>query len=120
MTLLPEPFVELEPLVAEWALGSEAQRNYKRRNSDMQVLHDFYNALLPRMEALAEYLRPLAIDQFSDEQKNLYDLALMFMEMSLSIENFRSPDVPGGFDPDRFHILPPYAQTAAGVRQQRN
>ena len=83
----------------------------------MEELRTFYRALLPRMEEAADYLRPLPMNDLLAGAEHLLDLALMFMEISLSIENFHSPDVPGGFDPERFHILPPYAQTAAGLRK---
>ncbi len=54
---LPEPFADLEPFV-NWALAMERERNRQRLNSTMAELQAFHKAMLPRMEAVIEYLNP--------------------------------------------------------------
>ena len=51
--ILPAPFRDLEPLVEEWALPTERQRNRKRLASSMAQIQAVYDAVTPRaVEAL--------------------------------------------------------------------
>ena len=59
-TTLPAPFAALEPLVAEWALGSEEERCNKRLTSPIPKLRVFYDQGFPRIEAIIAYLNTLS------------------------------------------------------------
>jgi hypothetical protein len=98
--LLPEPFKDLEPFSA-WALRTEAERNKKRLSSPMAEIQAFYAAMLPRMEAVIEYLNQFPPDQMPEEARNLVHLTLSFAEITPSVELFKQPGVVEGFDPDR-------------------
>jgi hypothetical protein len=112
-SLLPPAFAHLEPYARDWALGEEAARNTKRLSSTMPELRNFYDALLPQVESIIDYLRPMPLDSLADPEQRLLNLAMTFMEVAPSIEIFFAVDVPGGFEAERFKILPPFAQTAA-------
>ncbi len=112
-SLLPTEFAGLEPFAANWAIGDEAGRNLKRINSTMPELRIFYDALLPQVESIVEYLQPKPLDGLSGPELNLLNLAKSFMEVAPAIEIFFAVDVPNSFEPERFKILPPFAQTAA-------
>ena len=53
--LLPEPFVDLAPYLA-WSLPTERERSARRQSSPMDEISAFYQAMLPRMEAILSYL----------------------------------------------------------------
>lgn len=103
---LPEPFQDLSGYVADWAIDTEAARNRKRLASSMDELVAFYNAMLPRMEPAIEYLNTRPLAALAPPERNLLNLALMFMEVAPAVEIFKDPDVPWGFVAERFEILP--------------
>src|SRR5689334_13351087 len=54
-TVLPASFAELEPF-AHWALATERERLMARESSTMEELQMFYDAMMPRLVAIVEYL----------------------------------------------------------------
>lgn len=104
---LPAGFEDLEQWVADWALPTEPQRNVKRRTSSMAQLQAFYDSMLGRMDDLIGYLNTRPYGQFDGPDQTLLNLGLMFMEAGGAVDVFHAPDVPNGFDADRFQIMPP-------------
>ena len=102
---LPEGFKDLEALVSTWALPTQRERWYNRMNSSMEALQAYYDQVLPRMDEMMTHLNGFPLDDLSPECSRLFDLAKMFLEVSLSIELFDAPDEPGVFGPDRVEIL---------------
>ncbi len=92
--LLPEPFAELEPLVAEWAIEDGHQRYVKRVNSTMAELRAFYERVFPHAEAAVAYVdrfdydEPLPIDV-----ANLRNLLYSLITVSPAIEMWKQPRV---------------------------
>ena len=113
--LLPQPFQALEPFASEWSIGDEAGRNLKRISSTIESLREFYQAVLPEMQLIVDYLRPRPLLEFNSQQLRLLNLAKMLMEVAPAIEIFNQPDVPNSFEPERFLIMPPFADTPAGL-----
>ena len=97
----PAPFADLES-VAEWALATEGQRARKRRDSSMAEISSFYDAVLPRMDAIIEHLNQFPLDNMPDDAQRLLHLALSLAEVATAVELFNHPLVPGGYDPERF------------------
>ena len=93
MPILPASFAELEPF-ADWALPSEADRYGKRIRSSMDELQAFYDAAFPRLEDGAEYLKGVALDGISDEDRNLLHLFEALVTVSFPVEVWRQPRVP--------------------------
>lgn len=91
--VLPAQFSDLEPF-ADWALPSEADRYAKRIASTMEELQALYDVAFPRLEAGAEYLRGVAIDGISDEDRNLLWLFSSLVTVSFPVEAWRQPRVP--------------------------
>ena len=90
---LPPAFAELE-CWAHLALPSENQRMHARLAAPMEELIAFYNAMLPRMEEAAAHLDQWPLTDLPDNAKPLLYLTLMFMEAAMSVEFFKTPDVP--------------------------
>ena len=116
--LLPEPFAHLEPFAAEWGIDDEASRNLKRISSTMETLRQFYQALLPQIEPIVDYLKPISLQEMDHQHQRLLNLAKMLMEVAPAIEIFNDPDVPNSFEPERFQILPPFANTPVALSQK--
>ena len=93
MPTLPAAFAELEPF-ADWALPSEADRYAKRVQSSMDELQTFYDAAFPRLEDGAEYLKSVALDGISDEDRSLLHLFEALVTVSFPVEVWRQPRVP--------------------------
>jgi hypothetical protein len=90
---LPAAFAELEPF-AGWALPSEADRFAKRLATPMKELQAFYDAAFPRMEEGVDYLRSVALDGISEEDRNLLWLFASLVTVSFPVEVWRQPRVP--------------------------
>ena len=93
MPTLPVAFAELEPF-ADWALPSESDRYAKRLQSSMDELQTFYDAAFPRLEDGAEYLKGVALDGISDEDRSLLHLFEALVTVSFPVEVWRQPRVP--------------------------
>jgi hypothetical protein len=99
--VLPEPFRDLEPL-AGWALATEKERNHKRLASPMAEIQAFYDALLPRMEAVIAYLNQFPLDAMPGDAQRLLHLTFSLAEVSTAVELFKQPGVIDGYDASRF------------------
>ena len=64
---LPEPFQVLEHFVNTWSLATATERNRKRLTSPMNEIQAFYDALLPRMEAVLTYLSQFPLEPRDEE-----------------------------------------------------
>lgn len=100
--VLPDHFQDLEPFVNAWALATSAERQAKRLSSTMADIQSFYDALLPRMSAIIEYLNQFPLDDMPEETRRLFYLTLSFAEVAPAVELFKQPGVVEGFDPARF------------------
>ncbi|MGH9091467.1 MAG: hypothetical protein ACRDZR_08850 [Acidimicrobiales bacterium] len=90
---LPGSFADLEPF-AGWALPSERDRFAKRLASTMDELQAFYDAAFPRLADGADYLRDVALEGISDEDRNLLRLFCSLVTVSFPVEVWRQPRVP--------------------------
>jgi hypothetical protein len=64
---LPEPFSELEPYVADWALPTRAERYAARLDRPFPELVEFYDAVAPRAEEAIAYLDGLDINALPED-----------------------------------------------------
>ena len=102
---LPAEFSQLEPYVAQWDLLTERERHTTRLTAPIEDSNALYEALLPEVEPIAEYLADFDVNALPAPQQSLMNLALSFMEVSLTVECLKSPTVPGGFAFERFEVL---------------
>jgi hypothetical protein len=98
---LPAPFRDLEPHLA-WALESEGEREARRLASTIEELRAFYDAMMPRIEKIVEYLNQFALDEMPADARRLLDLAFSWTEIASAVEIYRQPRVINGLDPLRF------------------
>ena len=103
---LPELFADLEGLAADWSLGTQREREQKRLASAAKELKAVYDALLPRLDPILEYLNAYRLDALPAGAQRLFFLTLSFAEVAPFVECYRGePRVPDSFDESRFHAL---------------
>ena len=99
---LPAAFSDLEPYL-EWSLANERQRSAKRQASSIEVLRSFYAGIMPRMDAVLEFLAQYPPQRvFDDEVQALFHIALSVAEIAPAVENYGQPSVIDGYDVARF------------------
>ncbi|HKA56256.1 MAG TPA: hypothetical protein VKJ47_21610, partial [Candidatus Binatia bacterium] len=88
--VFPEPFRDLEAF-AGWALETEVERNRKRLASTMAEIQAFYDAMLPRMEAVIDYLNQFPLEAMPADAQRLLHLTFSLAEVSTAVELFKQP-----------------------------
>ena len=86
--ILPDAFADLAPLVAEWALPTEAERCHKRLKTDIGVLKAFHDRVFrgSRRSSATSTPSPTTPRPCRRMPKRLFDLALMDMEAAAPID----------------------------------
>ena len=100
-TLLPEAFHDLEPH-ADWALPTETARSARRQASSQAELEAFAKAVTPRLDDIAAYLNDFQLDAMPPPALALFHMMLSVAEVAPSVESYRRPAVPFGFQSTRF------------------
>ncbi|MEK7943678.1 hypothetical protein WKR98_02940 [Pigmentiphaga sp. YJ18] len=100
---LPKEFEMLEPLVAEWALPTQNQRQVRRKAATRGELQYFYDNMLPRMPAILRHVDTYPLGELPEDAARLFSLALSMAEVAPHIELYGgSPGVPYAFEESRF------------------
>lgn len=103
MTTLPAAFADLEPHAPTWALPTENLRSARRWRSTPAEFKLFYDAMLPRIDAVLTHLDQFSLGALPDAEQRLLHLALAFSEVAPHIELYKgSPEVPNSFEASRF------------------
>jgi hypothetical protein len=103
--LLPPQFAELEIFAPEWALEDEVDRCEKRVSSSMENINAFYDAIMPKMEAILEYLAELQLNAMPEEATRLLWLTLSLAEITPAIHFYGQPEMSDGCDFRRFQPI---------------
>lgn len=107
---LPHEFADLEHLAREWALPTEKARYFKLLSTSLEELRAFYAAMLPRAEAIVDYLTPLPTDRMPPDARTLYDLLLTFVETAYPIElKWKQTDIEFKVEAERLQFHGPSA-----------
>lgn len=93
---LPEPFQEIEPYLA-WSLATDRERSIKRQTSSMAEITAFYQAMLPRMDAILSYLEQYPPEQVPADVQRLFWLTLSLAKIAPAVEMYGEP-VPEGLN----------------------
>lgn len=112
---LPREFADLAPFL-DWALPSADERYAHRRNASRAELKMFYDAMLPRVEAILALTDKYPLGALPEELHPLYHLALSLAEVAPHIELYGgAPGVPYAFDETRFVAVHGDQDTALGL-----
>jgi hypothetical protein len=108
---LPPAFQELSPFVTEWALPTERERHYKRVGVSLDVVRGFNRAVAPRIHDIIAHLNTFPgvdPDTLPPPERNLFNLALAFMESSHPVDlHWQRPDIDDAFPFERMEYLAP-------------
>ena len=108
MIMLPSAFRDLQGFVEEWSLASEKDRHLKMLSSSIDELRIFYDAVLPRMDAIKEYLDALPLESLPEDARTLFNLAMTFVETAHPIDlNWKTTNIEDAFPIERFVYLAP-------------
>jgi len=99
---LPDAFADLQPFVERWALATETERNTERHAVGMDAILAFKDAMLPRVDAVVQWLNQFPLTTLPDAAKPLMYLLLSFAEIAPAVEFYKQPAVIDGYDPRRF------------------
>lgn len=98
---LPAGFEDLLPL-ADWSLATMDERRDRRASSTMEEIEEFYDVLLPRMDAVLEHLAATPMEGIDPKSEALMNLTLMLAEVAPAVELFGEPTISYGYDVTRF------------------
>lgn len=105
---LPDAFADLAPFVRDWALRREQDRMDKLLSMSVDELRPFYDAMLPRIPAIKQWLDQFPLNAMPAEARTLFDLALSFMETAHVIDlHWKTTDIEDKFPHGRFRIKSP-------------
>ena len=103
MATLPSQFSSLEVFVPGWAHSTELARSEKRWIASQEDYQSFYDAMLPLLDDVLEYLDQFELGRIPADALPLYHLALAFSEAAPHVELYEcSNHVPNSFDASRF------------------
>jgi len=103
---LPKQFDDLQPF-ADWALQGERARYLKRLASSMDELQSFYDAAMPRLEAICAYLKGIKVEDLTEEDTNLLWVCCSLVNVSFPIECWRQQRVPDSGAADIHAVVEP-------------
>jgi hypothetical protein len=108
---LPNAFISLAPYVSEWALATEKERHRKRVSVSLEAVHSFNHAVAPQIHAIIAHLNTFpGADPATlpPAERNLYNLALAFMETSHPVDlHWQRTDIDDAFPIERMEYLAP-------------
>lgn len=101
-SLLPAPFADLDPLTEKWSLATQQERENRRRSSTPTEIRTVYDTLLPRMDAMLDYLNQYTLDNLPEEAKHLMYLTFALAEVAPYVECYNCiPQIPNSFEDTR-------------------
>lgn len=103
--MLPDPFRDLEPFAAKYALPDRDSRFHHRVRCTMDEVRAFYDTVSPRADAIVAYLDRVPLSQLPPTDYALLHLMLAYVDASRVVEVMGAPDVHFGFDAARMHIV---------------
>ena len=99
---LPAGFDDLCSFVDTWAWARESDRAKQRWTTDYEESKQFYNAMLPRLEAALSYLDGFDINHLPEPERRLLFLTLALAEVANAVEIYHTPEVPNALSPERY------------------
>lgn len=95
-------FSDLDPLVAEWGLPTWHERSLKRARSSQEELQAFHAAMLPRLDAIIQFLNQWSLEEIPGEHRPLSYAALAVCEVDGAVEIWKQPLLVPAADPSLF------------------
>ena len=100
-SLLPDTFADLVPFL-DWALESEQARTKKKMTAPMDETRVFYNAMMPRIDKIRDYLEDYFGEEMPVRKHRLYLMSLSLLEVATLVELYKRPGAVNACDSLRF------------------
>ena len=84
--------------IAKWGLSSTEDRLVKRMNSSMEEIQSFYDAMLPILPNVIEYLNQFKFADLEGEDLLLSRAALAMCEVDNAVNKWKKPILSTGID----------------------
>lgn len=115
-SLLPAAFADLAPFL-DWALPTPDGRQARRRAATPAEIRAFYDAMLPRIEAILAAVDAHPLGALPAALHAPYRLALSLAEVAPHVELYKGASgVPYAFEEGRFVAVHGAQDTVAGQR----
>lgn len=99
---LPKAFAGLEIYADDWALATQNERQAQRLKSTPKALRQFYDAMLPQIEAILDAADQFPVGKMSPEVERLFFMALSLAEIATHVELYGGQvGVPHSFEEPR-------------------
>lgn len=100
--IVPPGFEDLAAY-SKWNLMSADERTSARAKASEQELREFYNGVLPHVEAILDECDKFPLGELPESHRGIYNIALSMAEIAPHIEFYRgSAGVPYAFEEERF------------------
>jgi hypothetical protein len=91
----------LEDLVKLWGLPTTEQRVAKRVSTSIEEIQKFYDAMLPALKSIIEYLNQFPLSAIPDADRPLANATLALCEIDNSVSKWKSSTLEAGIDTRR-------------------
>ena len=99
--LLPEGFDDLTRF-ADWALEPERARAEKSAAASMEEIRAFYDAVMPRLDEILDYLEGHFGGEMPAPAHRLYLMTLSLVDVAILVELYKEGESVDYCDPLRF------------------
>ena len=86
-------FSDLKEFMDEWGYADAHLRLNKRSNAGFSDIKKFYDAIVPRLEEIIEFLNQFPVDDIPEEYRPLAYLALAACEVDDPVNIWNSPEL---------------------------
>ncbi|MEX6632316.1 hypothetical protein [Hyphococcus lacteus] len=88
---------------AKWNLMTADERTAARREASTEELKEFYDAILPHIEAVLDECDKFELGELPESHRGIFNIALSMAEIAPHIEFYKGdPGVPFAFEEERF------------------
>jgi len=109
---LPAEYAALQSYAdAGWAANSRRDRTEKRLNSSMTKIQEFYDAVMPQLASILDYLESYPLKEMPGQQQNLLNLIYSVADVRNSVESFGEVAPDDCWDTRRLIIRDPFIAT---------
>ncbi|MCY3750340.1 MAG: hypothetical protein F4147_10510 [Gammaproteobacteria bacterium] len=86
-------FSDLQEFMDEWGYADAHQRLNKRSNAELSSVKRFYDAVVPRLEEIIEFLNRFPVDEIPEEYQRLAYMALAACEVDDPVNVWNSSEL---------------------------
>lgn len=106
--MITPDFTGLQPFIDHWGLESAHERIRNRSEANLSELQEFYDAIIPRLDEIIEFLNQFPVNEIPDQYKPLAYTALAICEVDDPIHMWKSVNLKYCSDPYSWRVKTSY------------